>query len=78
MGETEAKKANGSNRAVFLPGLREARRKQTMTQRELALMSGVAASTISDLETGRRGAYSKTIKKLREVLDAEVEALTDG
>jgi transcriptional regulator with XRE-family HTH domain len=47
-----------------LPRLRRVRQGAVMSQEELAERSGVARDTISKLETGRRGAYPSTIRKL--------------
>ena len=56
------------NRSTLLPGLRAARKRRGLTQRELATMAGTGAGTIWDLENQNRGAYSKTIKCLCETL----------
>jgi transcriptional regulator with XRE-family HTH domain len=46
-----------------------------MSQEELAERSGVARDTISKLETGRRGAYPSTIRKLAAGLDVQPQLL---
>jgi transcriptional regulator with XRE-family HTH domain len=54
-----------------LPHLRSFRRRAVMSQEDLAERSGVARDTISKLETGQRGAYPSTIRKLAAGLDVE-------
>ena len=54
----------GSNRSTPLPGLMDARKRQGLTQRELAVLAGIGAGTVSDLEVGRRGGYPATVKRL--------------
>ena len=49
-----------------------------MSQEELAERSGVARDTISKLETGRRGAYPSTIRKLAAGLDVQPQMLMGG
>ena len=49
-----------------------------MSQEELAERSGVARDTISKLETGQRGAYPSTIRKLAAGLDVEPRMLLGG
>jgi transcriptional regulator with XRE-family HTH domain len=58
-----------------LPHLRDLRLRAVMSQEELARRSGVARDTISKLETGKRGAYPSTVRKLAEVLEVEPQAL---
>ena len=58
----------GSNRSTPLPGLRNARRRQGLTQRELAALAGIGAGTVSDLEVRRRGGYPATVKRLCRAL----------
>ncbi len=54
----------GSNRSTPLPGLGDARKRQGLTQRELAALAGIGAGTVSDLEVRRRGGYPATVKRL--------------
>jgi transcriptional regulator with XRE-family HTH domain len=61
-----------------LPHLRNFRRRAVMSQEDLAEKSGVARDTISKLETGRRGAYPSTIRKLAAGLDVEPRMLLGG
>jgi transcriptional regulator with XRE-family HTH domain len=49
-----------------------------MSQEDLAERSGVARDTISKLETGQRGAYPSTIRKLAAGLDVEPRMLLGG
>ncbi len=65
-------------KGVPLPGLRELRRRRGLSQREVAEMAGVMQDTISQLETERRGAYPRTIKRLCSALQATPEDLTRG
>ena len=61
-----------------LPRLRLIRQGAVMSQEELAERSGVARDTISKLETGRRGAYPSTIRKLAAGLDVQPQMLMGG
>ncbi len=61
-----------------LPHLRNLRRRAVMSQEDLADKSGVARDTISKLETGQRGAYPSTIRKLAAGLDVEPGMLLGG
>ena len=61
-----------------LPHLRDFRRRAVMSQEDLAEKSGVARDTISKLETGQRGAYPSTIRKLAAGLDVEPQMLVGG
>ena len=61
-----------------LPRLRLIRQGAVMSQEELAERSGVARDTISKLETGRRGAYPSTIRKLALGLDVRPQMLMGG
>ena len=61
-----------------LPRLRDFRRRAVMSQEQLAEKSGVARDTISKLESGRRGAYPSTIRKLAAGLEVEPGMLMGG
>lgn len=61
-----------------LPRLRFIRQGAVMSQEELAQRSGVARDTISKLETGQRGAYPSTIRKLAAGLDVQPQMLMGG
>jgi DNA-binding XRE family transcriptional regulator len=69
------KTTSGHNRSVLLPGLRQARQRSGLTQRELGELAGVSKGTIFELEVGRRGAYPRTVRRLAKALDTEVEDL---
>ncbi len=66
-----------SNRSIPLPGLRAARQKQGYTQRGLAQRAGVGPSTVAELETGRRGAYPRTARRLADGLGTSVKDLAE-
>lgn len=61
-----------------LPRLRRIRQGAVMSQEELAERSGVARDTISKLETGQRGAYPSTIRKLAAGLEVQPQMLMGG
>jgi transcriptional regulator with XRE-family HTH domain len=61
-----------------LPRLRRVRQGAVMSQEELAERSGVARDTIYKLETGRRGAYPSTIRKLAAGLEVQPQMLMGG
>ena len=61
-----------------LPHLRSFRQRAVMSQEQLAEKSGVARDTISKLETGQRGAYPSTIRKLAAGLEVEPQLLLGG
>lgn len=56
------------NRAVPLLGLRCARQRQGLTQRQLASLAGLGQGTVSKLERSERGAYPQTLQKLAVAL----------
>ena len=68
---------SSSSRSTPLPGLRNARKRQGLTQRELAALAGTGAGTISDLENGRRGGYPKTIRRIADSLEISVVDLVE-
>jgi transcriptional regulator with XRE-family HTH domain len=51
-------------RGIPLPGLRRARQRLGLTQRELASLAGIGQGTVCKLETLQRGAYPQTLQKL--------------
>ena len=55
--------------------LRRLRRAHVFSQRELARLTGIAQDTISELETGKREAQPRTIRKLAAALGVEPSAL---
>lgn len=60
--------ARRRNRSVALPGLRVLRQSKGLTQRELARLAGVSTGTVYRLESGRRGAYPVSVRKLASAL----------
>src|SRR5215208_3795483 len=76
MKATPNEKATSShNRSVLLPGLRQARQRSGLTQRELSELAGVGKGTIWELETERRGSYPRTIRRLAEALGTKIANL---
>jgi transcriptional regulator with XRE-family HTH domain len=67
--------AGDLKRSVPLPGLRAARQRSALTQRELGELAGVGKGTIWELETERRGAYPRTVRRLAKALETEVADL---
>jgi transcriptional regulator with XRE-family HTH domain len=55
--------------------LKRLRKERLLTQQELSRITGVSQDGISQLETGKRGAQPRTIKKLAEALGVEPKAL---
>ena len=63
---------------MHLAGLRSARQRRGLTQRELAARAKTGRQTVCRLETLRRGAYPKTIRKLASALGvAPAELMRD-
>ena len=69
------KTTSGHNRSVLLPGLRQARQRSGLTQRELSELAGVGKGTIWELETERRGSYPRTLRRLAKALQTEISNL---
>jgi transcriptional regulator with XRE-family HTH domain len=67
--------AGGHNRSVLLPGLRRARQRSGLTQRELSELAGVGKGTIWELETEQRGSYPRTLRRLAKALQTEISNL---
>jgi DNA-binding XRE family transcriptional regulator len=67
--------AGDLKRSVPLPGLRAARQRLALTQRELGELAGASKGTIWELEVGRRGAYPRTVRRLARALETEVADL---
>jgi transcriptional regulator with XRE-family HTH domain len=63
------------SRSIPLPGLAAHRRKKGLTQRQLGEISGVAHTTVQQLESLRRGAYPQTLRKLATALRVEPKDL---
>jgi transcriptional regulator with XRE-family HTH domain len=55
--------------------LRKLRREKALSQQDVLRMTGVAQATLSDLETGKRGARASTLRKLAEALGVEPKEL---
>ena len=60
---------------VTVERLRELRREQVLSLRELEEKSGVSYNTIWRLEDGRQGAHPKTVRKLAEALGVQPSEL---
>ena len=75
--EAETTRSGNTSRSTRLPGLRAARQKRGLTQRELAALAGTGAGTVADLESGRRGAYPRTIRRIADALNTDVEHLIE-
>jgi transcriptional regulator with XRE-family HTH domain len=69
--------AGDLKRSVPLPGLRAARQRSALTQRELGELAGVGRGTIWELETGRRGSYPRTLRRLTKALATEITDLIE-
>jgi transcriptional regulator with XRE-family HTH domain len=76
MKTTSKEQTMGSTgRSVPLPGLRAARQRCDLTQGELSELAGVGRGTIWELETGRRGSYPRTLRRLAKALQTEISNL---
>ena len=58
--------------------LRQLRREQALSQRDLSEITGIAHDSISQLETGKREAQPRTIRKLADALGVEPRELMKG
>ena len=67
-----------SNRGIPLPGLRLARQRLGLAQRQLASRAGVGQGTVCKLESMRRGAYPQTVQKLAVALGVSPADLVGG
>jgi HTH-type transcriptional regulator, competence development regulator len=65
-------------RGIVLPYLREVRRGKGLSQRELGELARVSSGTVYRVETGLRGAYPGTVRKLATALGVDPEALVHG
>jgi transcriptional regulator with XRE-family HTH domain len=72
---SKEQKMGSTGRSVPLPGLRAARQRSGLTQRELSELAGISKGTIWELEVGRRGSYPRTLRKLTKALATEVTDL---
>lgn len=66
-----------TNRGIPLPGLRPARQRLSLTQRQLAVRAGTGQGTITKLERMERGAYPKTLQKLAAALGVSPAELVE-
>ena len=55
--------------------LRRLRTERALSQEDLERMTGIAASTISNLERGKRSAQHRTLRRLAEALGVEPREL---
>jgi transcriptional regulator with XRE-family HTH domain len=60
---------------VNVERLKELRREQVLSLRELEQKSGVSYNTIWRLEDGRQGAHPRTVRRLAEALGVEPKEL---
>jgi transcriptional regulator with XRE-family HTH domain len=60
---------------VNVERLRELRREQVLSLRELEERSGVSYNTIWRIEDGRQGAHPRTVRKLAEALGVQPSEL---
>ena len=67
-----------ANRGIPLLGLRPARQRLGLTQRQLASLSGIGQGTITKLERLERGAYPQTLQKLALALGVTPADLVVG
>jgi len=58
--------------------LRQLRREQALSQRDLSRMTSIAHDSISQLETGKREAQPRTIRKLASALGVAPRELMKG
>jgi transcriptional regulator with XRE-family HTH domain len=63
------------SRSTPLPALAAHRRRRGLTQRQLGKLSGVAHTTVQQLESLKRGAYPQTLRKLASALGVAPEEL---
>ncbi len=67
-----------ANRSTPLPSLRRLRQSRGLSQRELGALARVSSGTVYRLESGLRGAYPSTVRKLAAALGVRPEALAPG
>jgi transcriptional regulator with XRE-family HTH domain len=58
--------------------LRRLRTERALSQEDLERMTGIAASTISNLERGKRSAQHRTLRRLAEALGVQPRELMKG
>jgi transcriptional regulator with XRE-family HTH domain len=66
------------NRGIYLPYLRELRRRRGLSQKELGELARVSPGTIYRVENALRGAYPGTLRKLAAALGVAPEELLHG
>jgi transcriptional regulator with XRE-family HTH domain len=57
------------SRSIALPYLKELRQLRGLGQRDLGRLAEVSPTTVRLLETGQRGAYPHTVRKLASALE---------
>ena len=65
-------------RSTPLPGLGAHRRRRGLTQRQLGELACVAHTTVQQLESLKRGAYPRTLRKLATALRVAPQELLWG
>jgi len=65
-------------RGIPLPYLKEVRRSKGLSQKELGELARVSSGTVYRVETGQRGAYPGTVRKLATALGVAPEELVRG
>ena len=70
-------KAYDVSRGGSVNRIREARKKKMMTMKDLGKLVGVAESTISMYETGKREPDNSTLKLLADILGVSIDYLLD-
>jgi transcriptional regulator with XRE-family HTH domain len=58
--------------------IKQERKRQNLTQRQLALKAQVTPSGLSQIETGRRGASFEMIRKISTALGCSMDAMVEG
>lgn len=58
--------------------IRELRKQRGLTMKQLGSMLGLAESTVSQYETGKRQPDNETLLKLGEIFDVTVDFLLGG
>jgi DNA-binding XRE family transcriptional regulator len=71
MAKTTEAAREADNRGVYLPGLRAARQRMGMGQRDLARFVGISPHTVGELENMKRKAYPRTVRRLTALVGVE-------
>jgi transcriptional regulator with XRE-family HTH domain len=58
--------------------LRKLRREQALSQQDIEHGTGISQATLSDLEQGKRGARTSTLRKLAAFLSVQPRELMKG